>query len=90
MCADERRPRKLLIVVNPRSGRRKAPHILQQTSRFYRMAGVKLDVVVTQRRGEATELARERDLSDINGIVVYGGLLIDAWSCLTALQAMAR
>ena len=71
---DRARPRRLLVVINPFSGRKKGREIFNKTAPLYRLAGVELDIVSTERAGEATDIVASRDLSRFHGIAIYGGM----------------
>ena len=73
LLKDTGRPRRLLVIINPLSGRRRAQAVFHRTAHLFRLANVVVDVVETQRAGHATHLAQHCLLAHTDGIVVYGG-----------------
>lgn len=79
----QRRPRRLLVFVNPFGGRRRALHIWERVARpMLRQAGVRVvRAVVTQRAGEIREALAGGgdgglagvDLAGVDGVVCVGG-----------------
>ncbi|CAH3180695.1 unnamed protein product [Porites lobata] len=68
------RPRKLKVVINPRSKKGKARLVyLQQVAPLFERAGIKADIMMTQRAGHAWEYFRTADISTYDGVVVVGG-----------------
>ncbi|CAG2197200.1 CERK [Mytilus edulis] len=68
------RPRKLLVFINPISGRKKGLKIYrQQMAPICKLCGIECSVIVTNRRGQALEILDNYDLSSIDGIVTVGG-----------------
>ncbi|KAK3606167.1 hypothetical protein CHS0354_010801 [Potamilus streckersoni] len=68
------RPQRLLIIVNPESGKRKGLKIYKsQVEPIFKLARIETEVVVTERAGHAEEMMSSRDLSGIDGLVLVGG-----------------
>ncbi|OHD56414.1 MAG: hypothetical protein A2Y33_15605 [Spirochaetes bacterium GWF1_51_8] len=65
--------RKFLLIYNPGSGQGKYRQYLDKTARFFHDAGLTLDIVPTESRGHATELAREGCAGDYDVIIGAGG-----------------
>ena len=63
--------RKLLLIINPRSGKTKRKEIFSHIERSLSEAGWKIDTVYTERRGHATEIAE--GAADYDRIVCVGG-----------------
>ncbi|TTI92379.1 Sphingosine kinase 1 [Bagarius yarrelli] len=74
VCADVRRPRRFLVLINPHSGKGQAltlfsnhvQHMLQEADITYTLQ-------VTERQNHARELVREADLSQWDAVVVMSG-----------------
>ncbi|CAI9743230.1 sphingosine kinase A-like [Octopus vulgaris] len=67
------RKKSLLVIVNPVSGRKKGLKTCQKILPFFELANIKTEVIVTKEKGHASKLLKEKDLSDIDGIVLVGG-----------------
>ncbi len=65
--------RRLLVVVNPRGGTRRGLAVLELVQPTFAAAGIELDVRVTQRPGDAREMARTLDLTSVDGLCAIGG-----------------
>ncbi len=65
--------RRLLVVVNPRGGKRRGLTILDRVKPVFAAAGIELDVRVTQRSGYAREMARTLDMTNVDGLCAIGG-----------------
>ncbi|XP_038065248.1 sphingosine kinase 1-like [Patiria miniata] len=66
--------RKLLVLVNPASGRRKGVQIFnKQVVPIFRDAELDYDLVVTNKQFQATEMAKTLDPNEWQGIVVVAG-----------------
>lgn len=65
--------RRILLLVNPRSGRRRGTAILEQVKPVFAAADVELDVQVTEQGGHARRIAKEFDLSGYGGLCLIGG-----------------
>ncbi|KAI0233114.1 Ceramide kinase [Lamellibrachia satsuma] len=69
-----KRPRSLLLFINPICGRKKGPSIFQKTARpLFELAGVSCDVVMTERHNHAKDVLLDYDLTKIDGVVCVGG-----------------
>lgn len=76
-AASQRRPRRLLALLNPVSGRGAVPRLFREVALpAFAAAGVEVDVLETRRAGHAGEavraLRRER-IAELDGIVAAGG-----------------
>ncbi|XP_067023571.1 ceramide kinase-like isoform X2 [Acropora muricata] len=68
------RPRKLKVVINPRSKKGQARLVyLKQVAPLFDKAGIRADLMMTQRAGHAWEYFRTADLSTYDGVVCVGG-----------------
>ncbi|XP_069127661.1 ceramide kinase-like isoform X2 [Argopecten irradians] len=68
------RPRRLLVFINPISGRKKGTTVYRkQMAPLFRVCGIELNVVVTKRRQHISSVLDEYDLTSIDGIVTVGG-----------------
>jgi len=68
------RPKKLLIFINPVGGRKQASKIFQEkVNPLFLLAGIKQDVIVTERANHAQDYLMTNDLSDYDGVVAVGG-----------------
>jgi diacylglycerol kinase family enzyme len=66
--------RRLAVVVNPVSGSGKAKRTLEKTVQpMLCLAGVHAEVMLTERRGHACEIARGLDPAMYDGVLVLGG-----------------
>ena len=65
--------RRLLLIVNPNSGRRRAHAVASAAREAFEAAQITVDVVQTTGVGHARQIARESDLSQYTGLVVAGG-----------------
>lgn len=65
--------RRLVVVVNPRSGKQRGLAILDRVKPVFAAAGIELDVRVTQRPGHAREIARTLELTGVDGLCAIGG-----------------
>ncbi|KAK6188697.1 hypothetical protein SNE40_004825 [Patella caerulea] len=71
---NKNRPKKLLVIINPNSGQRKAEKIYKnKVKRLFELSGIEPVVKVTQAPKEAKQMLQEYDLSTIDGIVTVGG-----------------
>ncbi|XP_071796923.1 sphingosine kinase 1-like [Asterias amurensis] len=67
-------PRKLLVLINPASGRRKGKQIfLKQVMPLFRDAELDYKMVVTDKQFQAMEIAATLDPNEWQGIVVVAG-----------------
>ena len=65
--------RRLAVVVNPHGGKRNGIRVLERIRHVFDSEGIELEILVTQRVGHATEIAKDLDLQRIDGICVVGG-----------------
>jgi YegS/Rv2252/BmrU family lipid kinase len=63
----------LLLIVNPRSGKRRGLAVLEQMKPIFVAANVELDVRVTKLSGHVRQIAREFDLAGYDGLCLIGG-----------------
>lgn len=70
---ESRLPRRLALIVNPRSGKRRARAILDQVRPIFAIEECRLDVHVTRHAGHARDIARTLPLEDHDGLCVIGG-----------------
>mmetsp|Transcript_46465 Transcript_46465/g.118600 ORF Transcript_46465/g.118600 Transcript_46465/m.118600 type:complete len:508 (+) Transcript_46465:317-1840(+) len=67
-------PRNLLVLLNPASGRGRSLAMWKSVERYIcEAAGISCDVVESRAPYDFERMVAERDLSDLNGIVVGGG-----------------
>ncbi|XP_064183396.1 ceramide kinase-like protein isoform X2 [Anguilla rostrata] len=68
------RPKSLKVFVNPVSHRKEAYQLYRdEVAPLFKLADVKADVTVTQRKGHALSVLKECKLDDYDGVVVVGG-----------------
>ncbi|XP_072035771.1 sphingosine kinase 2-like [Amphiura filiformis] len=69
------RPRKLLVFINPTSGRRRGEQVFnKEVAPILNQAGIQFDTVVTTRQNHAREKASEMELEKFHdGIVIVSG-----------------
>ncbi|XP_076092323.1 ceramide kinase-like [Mytilus galloprovincialis] len=68
------RPKSLLVLINPNAGKKKGIKVYKKIAdSLFQLCGVKLDIIVTNRQNEPTEILKSYDLSKIDGIVTVGG-----------------
>lgn len=68
------RPKKLLVIINPNSGKRRALKVYRKYAvPLFEDCGIQADVWVTSKPKEPTEILKGYDLSQIDGIVAVGG-----------------
>jgi YegS/Rv2252/BmrU family lipid kinase len=65
--------KRILLIVNPRSGRRRGLAVLEQVKPVFAAADVELDVRVTEQSGHARQIAQELDLARYDGLCLIGG-----------------
>ena len=62
------------MFINPVGGTGRALQVWEQESEpLFREAGVRYEVVVTERANHAKDVCASRDMSDVDGIVIVGG-----------------
>ncbi len=65
--------RRMIFIVNPKSGKGQAVEIMQRISPIFRVCGVDLVVHVTTRCGHAKDIMNDADISMYNGVICVGG-----------------
>lgn len=72
-AAQSRRPKRLLLYINPVGGRRRARSVAAAATALWRRLGVEVDVTITQHAGHACAALRERELRTGDAVVMAGG-----------------
>ncbi|XP_070831894.1 ceramide kinase-like protein [Chaetodon trifascialis] len=68
------RPRYLKVFINPSSHRKEAVHIYREhVAPLFKMADVRTDITVTERKGHALSVMKECKLDEYDGVVCVGG-----------------
>ncbi|KAJ8416928.1 hypothetical protein AAFF_G00328060 [Aldrovandia affinis] len=68
------RPKALRVFVNPTSHRKEACQLYRDDiAPLFKLADIKADVTVTERKGHALSILRECKLNEYDGVVVVGG-----------------
>ncbi|KAM9341941.1 ceramide kinase-like protein [Pholidichthys leucotaenia] len=68
------RPRYLKVFINPSSHKKEAvPIYREHVAPLFRMADVRTDITVTERKGHALSVMKECKLDEYDGIVCVGG-----------------
>ncbi len=65
--------KRFVLVVNPRSGTRRGPAVMERVKPVFAAAGAQLDVRLTEAPGHAGEIAQTLDLHRYDGFCVIGG-----------------
>jgi diacylglycerol kinase (ATP) len=65
--------RRFLLIVNPRSGRRRGRAVLDQVRPWFAAAAAELDVRLMEQAGDARRWARSLDLAGYGGVCLIGG-----------------
>ena len=65
--------KRLLVLVNPRSGKRRRLIVLEKVKPVFAAAGIDLEVRVTERPGHARQVAKTFDLTGYRGLCLVGG-----------------
>eukprot|EP00794_Sanderia_malayensis_P006076 gene6076-6779_t len=74
ILSDFKRPKNLLIFVNPVGGKKLAVKIFREKiSPLFSIAGIKQEVVVTERAKHAHSIITNTDLNSFDGIIAVGG-----------------
>jgi hypothetical protein len=72
-----KRPRKLLLFVNPYGGKKNALQLYEKYAKpIFLMAGVDVSVVVTQRQNQIFDLVMQQQFDQFDGIACAGGEFI--------------
>ncbi|KAK5860944.1 hypothetical protein PBY51_022382 [Eleginops maclovinus] len=68
------RPRYLKVFINPSSHKKEAVHIYREhVAPLFKMADVRTDITVTERKGHALSVMKECKLDGYDGVVCVGG-----------------
>ncbi|XP_021364917.1 ceramide kinase-like [Mizuhopecten yessoensis] len=68
------RPESLLVFVNPYGGKRRGPKIYsEKVAPLFEQAGIRTDVIITQRQNHARDIIQTYDLSRVDGVICVGG-----------------
>ncbi|XP_064606432.1 ceramide kinase-like [Liolophura sinensis] len=69
-----RRPKSLLVIINPASGKGSAEQVYRKHGApIFELCGIKTDVQVTKRAKHSDEILDKYDLTTIDGVVAVGG-----------------
>ncbi|XP_052700408.1 ceramide kinase-like isoform X1 [Crassostrea angulata] len=70
----DKRPKRLLVLINPRSGSRKAEKIYaKRVLPVFELCEIQTNVIVTHRANEVKDLLMNIDLEEFDGVVAVGG-----------------
>ncbi|CAB1431560.1 unnamed protein product [Pleuronectes platessa] len=68
------RPRYLKVFINPSSHKKESVHIYREhVAPLFKMADVRTDITVTERKGHALSVMKECKLDEYDGVVCVGG-----------------
>ncbi|XP_052099548.1 uncharacterized protein LOC127734030 isoform X2 [Mytilus californianus] len=68
------RPRKLAVFVNPIGGQRRGKQICDEiVVPIFTLAGIEVDVTVSEKSGHGKEFAETYDFKSVDGLVILGG-----------------
>ncbi|CAK6964419.1 ceramide kinase-like protein [Scomber scombrus] len=68
------RPRYLKVFINPSSHKKDAVHIYREhVAPLFKMAEIRTDITVTERKGHALSVMKECKLDEYDGVVCVGG-----------------
>uniref|UniRef100_UPI0037E7E14C ceramide kinase-like protein n=1 Tax=Semicossyphus pulcher TaxID=241346 RepID=UPI0037E7E14C len=68
------RPRFVKVFINPSSHKKEAVHIYREhVAPLFKMADVRTDITVTERKGHALSVMKECKLDEYDGVVCVGG-----------------
>merc|ERR1712013_402319 len=71
---DMERPKKLLVFINPASGKRMAQRVYRdKAEHFFNLARLDVTTILTERVNHARDYIEQEDLSSFDGIVCVGG-----------------
>ncbi|KAL7385592.1 hypothetical protein ABVT39_024786 [Epinephelus coioides] len=74
LTESSRRPRYLKVFINPSSHKKEAVHIYREhVAPLFKMADVRTDITVTERKGHALSVMKECKLDEYDGVVCVGG-----------------
>jgi sphingosine kinase len=65
--------KRVFLIVNPRSGKRRGLAVLEQVKPVFAAADMKLDVRITEQSGHARQLVRDCNLAGYDGLCLIGG-----------------
>ncbi|XP_069065381.1 ceramide kinase-like isoform X2 [Pleurodeles waltl] len=68
-----RRPKNLLVFINPFGGRGQAVRIYSKVSPLFQLAGIRTRVIETTRANHARDHILQEDLQGVDGLVCVGG-----------------
>ncbi|KAH9487790.1 hypothetical protein Btru_068344 [Bulinus truncatus] len=69
-----KRPKRLLVFINPFGGKRKGPKIFYEKVRpLFELAGIYSELIITKRQFHARDVIYEYDLQTVDGLVCVGG-----------------
>ncbi|KAI5058166.1 hypothetical protein GOP47_0026336 [Adiantum capillus-veneris] len=74
--ADIKRPRNLMVFINPHSGKKSASKTWEEVSLLFKRAKINTKVLTTQRSRHAFEVINntvDEDLEKLDGVVIVGG-----------------
>ncbi|XP_061580235.1 ceramide kinase-like protein [Cololabis saira] len=68
------RPRALKVFINPSSHKKEAVHVYREhVAPLFKMADIRTDITVTERKGHALSVIKECKLDQFDGVVCVGG-----------------
>ncbi|XP_076462123.1 uncharacterized protein LOC143294632 [Babylonia areolata] len=68
------RPRRLVVIINPNSGKKRGEEIFHKQVRpLFTLCGIDTRVVVTTAPKQARDILQTMDLDDVDGLVTVGG-----------------
>uniref|UniRef100_A0A665WCQ1 Ceramide kinase-like n=1 Tax=Echeneis naucrates TaxID=173247 RepID=A0A665WCQ1_ECHNA len=68
------RPKYLKVFINPSSHKKEAVHIYREhVAPLFKMADIRTDITVTERKGHALSVMKECKLDEYDGLVCVGG-----------------
>lgn len=67
------KPRRLQIIINPTSGKKKASQIFEQVRSLFEQSNLEYSVTETHSAADTKNLVHNLSLSDIDGLVIVGG-----------------
>ncbi|KAB5584634.1 hypothetical protein PHYPO_G00109760 [Pangasianodon hypophthalmus] len=74
VCAEVRRPRRFLVLINPQSGKGQAQALFNtHVQHMLQEADITYTLQITERQNHARELVREADLSQWDAVVIMSG-----------------
>lgn len=73
---DTKRPRNLMVIINPNSGKKNASNTWEEVSSLFKKAKINIKVIKTQRTRHAFEVMNstsDDDLARLDGVIIVGG-----------------